>query len=102
MKITAVFILIAGLARAQLVEAEPTPYQQLGREIYKELIETDTTHSTGDTTKAAESLAHRFRNAGFADADVIPARALSRPSCSWRIWMWLKQNVRIGHSTPFN
>ncbi len=49
---------------------EPTPHQQLGREIYKELVETDTTHSTGDTTKAAESFARRFRAAGFPDADV--------------------------------
>src|SRR4051812_41291184 len=49
---------------------ELTPHQQLGREIYKELIETDTTHSTGDTTKAAELLARRFVAAGFPEADV--------------------------------
>src|SRR4051794_6005826 len=49
---------------------ELTPYQKLGREIYKELVETDTTHSTGDTTKAAELLAARFRAAGFPDADI--------------------------------
>src|SRR5262249_38396123 len=47
-----------------------TPHQQLGHDIYKQLIETDTTHSTGDTTKAAELLAGRFRAAGFADADI--------------------------------
>ena len=47
-----------------------TPYQQLGRDIYKLLIETDTTHSTGDTTKAAERLVPYFKNAGFADADI--------------------------------
>jgi acetylornithine deacetylase/succinyl-diaminopimelate desuccinylase-like protein len=47
-----------------------TPHQQLGRDIYKQLIETDTTHSTGDTTKAAELLARRFRAAGFTDADI--------------------------------
>jgi acetylornithine deacetylase/succinyl-diaminopimelate desuccinylase-like protein len=53
-----------------LCAAELTPHQQLGREIYKELVETDTTHSTGDTTKAAELLAGRFRAAGFPEADV--------------------------------
>src|SRR3954453_22098556 len=47
-----------------------TAYQQLGRDIYKQLIGTDTTHSTGDTTKAAELLAHYFRHVGFADADI--------------------------------
>jgi len=50
--------------------AELTPHQQLGREIYKELVETDTTHSTGDTTKAAELLARRFRAAGFPETDI--------------------------------
>jgi acetylornithine deacetylase/succinyl-diaminopimelate desuccinylase-like protein len=49
---------------------ERTAHQQLGREILRELIETDTTHSTGDTTKAAELLARRFRSAGFPEADV--------------------------------
>src|SRR4026207_786590 len=49
---------------------ELTPHQQLGRDIYKELIETDTTHSNGDTTRAAELLARRFRAAGFPDSDI--------------------------------
>src|SRR5438477_10971785 len=47
-----------------------TPHQQMGREIYQELIDTDTTHSTGDTTKAAEALAKRFKAVGFPEADV--------------------------------
>jgi acetylornithine deacetylase/succinyl-diaminopimelate desuccinylase-like protein len=53
-----------------LSAGELTLHQQLGREIYKELVETDTTHSTGDTTKAAELLARRFVAAGFPEADV--------------------------------
>ena len=50
--------------------AELTSHQTLGREIYRELIETDTTHPTGDTTVAAEMLARRFRRAGFPEADI--------------------------------
>ena len=69
MKISLLLILIICLPHPD-VAGQLTPYQQLGREIYKELIETDTTHSTGDTTKAAESLARRFRKAGFPEADV--------------------------------
>jgi acetylornithine deacetylase/succinyl-diaminopimelate desuccinylase-like protein len=42
----------------------------MGRDIYRELIETDTSHSIGDTTKAAELLAVRFRAAGFPEADI--------------------------------
>jgi acetylornithine deacetylase/succinyl-diaminopimelate desuccinylase-like protein len=45
-------------------------YQALGRDILRELIETNTTYSEGSTTKAAELLAARFRAAGFPPADV--------------------------------
>jgi acetylornithine deacetylase/succinyl-diaminopimelate desuccinylase-like protein len=44
--------------------------QQLARAIFKELIEINTTDSTGDTTKAAEAVASRLRAAGFPEADV--------------------------------
>jgi len=42
-----------------------------GREILKEMIETDTTSAQGDTTIVAENLAKRFLAAGFAPADVM-------------------------------
>jgi len=51
--------------------------QQLGPEqkrlhaIYKELIETNTTHSAGDTTLAAQRMARHLRDAGFADAELL-------------------------------
>jgi acetylornithine deacetylase/succinyl-diaminopimelate desuccinylase-like protein len=48
-----------------------TPYQSLGRDLLKQLVEINTTYSSGSTTKAAEGLAARFRAAGFADADVM-------------------------------
>jgi acetylornithine deacetylase/succinyl-diaminopimelate desuccinylase-like protein len=40
------------------------------REIYRELIEINTTDSVGDTTKAAEAMAARLRAAGYPAADV--------------------------------
>jgi acetylornithine deacetylase/succinyl-diaminopimelate desuccinylase-like protein len=64
------------LALALLICAAPvsaqslSPYQQLGRDILKELVETNTEHSIGSTTKAAELLAARFRAAGFPAGDV--------------------------------
>jgi hypothetical protein len=36
-----------------------TPEQQLAHDIYKELVEIDTTTATGDTTRAAEAMAAR-------------------------------------------
>ena len=47
------------------------PHQQLARDIYKQLIEINTTDSTGDNTAAAEAMAARFRAAGFAAADIF-------------------------------
>src|SRR5712692_5558730 len=43
---------------------------QLARDILRELIEINTTHSTGSTGKAAEAMAGRLRAAGFAASDV--------------------------------
>jgi acetylornithine deacetylase/succinyl-diaminopimelate desuccinylase-like protein len=47
-----------------------TPNQQLSHDIYKELVEIDTTTATGDTKRAAEAMAARLKAAGFPDADV--------------------------------
>ena len=49
----------------------PERDRALGREILRELIETDTTSAHGSTTAAAEKLAQRFLAAGFAPADVM-------------------------------
>jgi acetylornithine deacetylase/succinyl-diaminopimelate desuccinylase-like protein len=49
---------------------ELTPHQRLLHDIYKELIEIDTTTATGDTKRAAEAMAARLKAAGFPDEDV--------------------------------
>lgn len=46
------------------------PPQQLVFDIFKELVEIDTTTATGDTARAADAMAARLKAAGFADADV--------------------------------
>ncbi|MGE5187112.1 MAG: M20/M25/M40 family metallo-hydrolase [Acidobacteriota bacterium] len=46
------------------------PADPLARDIYKELVEIDTSHATGDTHKAAEAMAARLRAAGFGSDDV--------------------------------
>ena len=48
----------------------PRPDQAAFRELYKELIETNTTLSTGSCTLASEKLAVRLKAAGYADKDV--------------------------------
>jgi acetylornithine deacetylase/succinyl-diaminopimelate desuccinylase-like protein len=47
-----------------------SPQQQLAFDIYKELVEIDTTTATGDTRRAAEAMAARLRAGGFAESDV--------------------------------
>ncbi len=44
-------------------------FHQLGHAILRELIETNTTASAGNTTTAAEQLQVRFKDAGFAPED---------------------------------
>src|ERR1041384_2913650 len=53
-----------------LVFADDTAQNQLVRDIYKELIEINTTDSAGDTTKAAQAMAARLQAAGFPETDV--------------------------------
>lgn len=67
------FALVATASLASVARAQTpglTPYQTLGRALLRELVETNTAHSAGSTTKAAELLAARFRAAGFPAADV--------------------------------
>jgi len=47
------------------------PDEKLTREIFEELVEINTTHSTGNTTEAAEAMAARLKAAGFEDKDLF-------------------------------
>jgi acetylornithine deacetylase/succinyl-diaminopimelate desuccinylase-like protein len=48
------------------------PDQAAFREIYKELVETNTTLSAGSCTEAAEKMAARLRKAGYPQSDLHP------------------------------
>jgi len=71
------YIAVLGLFLASLAEgAERTSHEQLAREIYRELIEIDTTDSQGDNTAAAQAVASRLLAADFPPEDVhviVPA-----------------------------
>ena len=61
---------IACLSSAALV-AQSGPNDARAREIFKELIEINTTDTpNGNVTRAAEAMAARLKAAGFADADM--------------------------------
>jgi acetylornithine deacetylase/succinyl-diaminopimelate desuccinylase-like protein len=44
--------------------------RKLSHDIFKQLIEINTTDSVGNVTTASEAMAQRFRDAGFADSDM--------------------------------
>ena len=87
------------------------------RELYKELVETNTSLSAGSCTLAAERLATRLRAAGFPDlicifsarritqrkaawSPFIPAAIQSsKPFCCWRTWTWSRPSARTGRAT---
>src|SRR5690349_12189308 len=53
------------------VVAQSGPTDARAREIYKEIVEINTTDTpAGNVTKAAEAMAARLRTAGFPDADI--------------------------------
>jgi acetylornithine deacetylase/succinyl-diaminopimelate desuccinylase-like protein len=70
---THVFALLLGSVALTAAPQTPAlaPHQQLARDIYKQLIEINTTDSIGDNTAAAEAMAARFRAAGFPAADIF-------------------------------
>jgi len=69
----AVGALIAGPVVAQVPTGKMDPLrpdQQRFFELYKQLVETDTSVTTGSCTQAAEQIAARLKAAGFADDQV--------------------------------
>ena len=66
MRLAAVALLLP-LAAA----AAPADDRALARDVFRELIETDTSHSVGSTTAAAEAMKRRLLDAGFAKDDLV-------------------------------
>jgi acetylornithine deacetylase/succinyl-diaminopimelate desuccinylase-like protein len=76
------FAAAAAIASFSAFAAPPqdTPAgEQRFRELYKELVETNTTLSAGSCTLAAERLAARLKAAGFPDSDLHPFAAPDHP-----------------------
>ncbi len=63
------FCLIAIFAPAARTQTQDQT-KQLSHDIFKQLIEINTTDSVGNVTTAAEAMARRLRDGGFAEADL--------------------------------
>jgi acetylornithine deacetylase/succinyl-diaminopimelate desuccinylase-like protein len=73
-RLTGIALVVATLSLPRVAAAQGAlkPHQQLARDIYKELVEINTTTDAdpGGTTQAAEAMAARLRAAGFSGSDV--------------------------------
>ena len=64
--LSAAVLFVAAVAQAQIDDQN----KQLAHDIFKQLIEINTTDSVGSVTAASEAMAQRFRDAGFPDSDL--------------------------------
>ena len=64
------FLLCAVLLIAKANAQIDNPTKQIAHDIFKQLVEINTTDSVGNVTTASEAMAQRFRDAGFPGSDV--------------------------------
>ncbi len=69
-------LLLCSLAAWCADTMPPDADQRLAREIYKEMIEVKSGFTTGATTPIAESVAARFKAAGFPASDIFVGGAI--------------------------
>lgn len=73
-------VLLGCLSACAADRMPPDAEQRLAREIYKQMVEVKSGFTSGTTTPIAESVADRFKAAGFPDSDIfvggpIPSKA---------------------------
>lgn len=69
MMIVAMGVLLA-ISVAEAQSPAPAEYAALAHDVFKQLIEINTTDSVGNVTTAAEAMAKRLREAGFEEKDI--------------------------------
>ena len=69
-KLTLTLLLLFPLSALAAIPPLDDATRQMTRDIYKQLIEINTTESVGNMTTAAEAMAERLRAAGFPASDV--------------------------------
>jgi acetylornithine deacetylase/succinyl-diaminopimelate desuccinylase-like protein len=77
--ITTLLTFAASLAVSSALLAADEGGEQRFRDLYRELVETNTTLSAGSCTLAAERMAGRLRAAGIPEADIHPFAAPDHP-----------------------
>ncbi|MDP9338679.1 MAG: M20/M25/M40 family metallo-hydrolase [Acidobacteriota bacterium] len=73
MTIVAIVCVVVFAATSQAQGPNSTATDRMARDIFKELIEINTTDSVGNVSTAAEAMQKRLREAGFTDKEMILA-----------------------------
>jgi acetylornithine deacetylase/succinyl-diaminopimelate desuccinylase-like protein len=68
--VLALVALVAPRATAQ-AQVPRSPWDSLARDLLRQLVETNTSQSSGSTLAAAQAMAARLKAAGFPDSDVV-------------------------------
>lgn len=79
MRILLTAALAASLTAPAMAQTAPRPDQLKFRALYKELVETNTTLSSGSCTLAAQKMAAHLKAAGYPDADLHPFSVKEHP-----------------------
>jgi acetylornithine deacetylase/succinyl-diaminopimelate desuccinylase-like protein len=74
---------------------QTSPGEQRFREIYKELVETNTSLSAGSCTLAAERMAARLKSAGFADSELHLFAAPGHPKEGGLVAVYPGHNAQL-------
>src|SRR5712664_2707470 len=72
------FLLASAAAPAPSETYSPEQARQLVRSIYEQLVNSNTSYTTGQTTPAAQAVAKRLLDAGFPPEDVDKANVVVR------------------------
>jgi acetylornithine deacetylase/succinyl-diaminopimelate desuccinylase-like protein len=92
---TILFGSVAAAAMAPAASAQDRPDQKAFFEIYKELVETNTTLSVGSCTQAAAQIGARLKAAGYADADLTYFSVPDHPKDGGLVAMLKGSNARL-------
>jgi acetylornithine deacetylase/succinyl-diaminopimelate desuccinylase-like protein len=63
--------LVTLAAPRAMAQVPRSPWDSLARDLLRQLVETNTSQSSGSTLAAAEAMAARLKAAGFPDSDVV-------------------------------
>src|SRR5580704_1353445 len=92
--LTAVAIAVFFAAFAQVCAAASEGEAQF-RDLYKELVETNTSLSAGSCTLAAERMGARLKAAGFSDNDLHPFAAPDHPKEGGLVIVYAGRNPKL-------